>query len=362
MNLYLLGAFILSMLCGLGLTPAILDYCKKKNLYDIPNERKVHKNAIPRLGGVCFMPSMLLVSLLVILVHNVQFFGQQIEISSWSIAFFFCLLIIYTVGIIDDIIGLGAKTKFSAQIVASVILVGSGLYIDNFYGFMGIREIPFYIGAPLTIFVMVFISNAINLIDGIDGLSGSLSLIALSGFLYCVAGKGMTAYSILIASLMGVLVTFLYFNIFGKAEQNRKIFMGDSGSLTLGFILGFLFVKVTMYRSQAVSFNLQSIMIAYSLLIVPVYDVVRVSMIRFFNHTPIFQADKNHIHHKLLKAGMNQHQALLTILALDVAFLLLNCCLWQWCDLWLIVIADIAVWIGFHLCLNRFVTVQDEKR
>ena len=351
------------MICGVLTTPVILDFCKKKNIYDIPNERKVHKNAVPRLGGISFMPGMLLASLSVVLVHNHQFFNRQIEISLWSVAFFISLLIIYAIGIIDDLIGLGAKTKFSAQIAAAVILVMSGLYINNLHGFLGIYELPFYIGACLTVFTMVFISNAINLIDGIDGLSGCLSLVALGGFLYCFYNKGgMIAYCILIASLMGVLAAFLYFNIWGKPEKNRKIFMGDSGSLTLGFILGFLFVKVSMYKTEDTSFSLHSVLLVYSLLIVPVFDVVRVSLIRLINHAPLFRADKNHIHHKLMRTGMNQHQTLLTILSLDLAYIILNNILSQWCDIWLIVIINIFVWITFHMIVNHFIVKTDSPQ
>jgi UDP-GlcNAc:undecaprenyl-phosphate GlcNAc-1-phosphate transferase len=153
------------------------------------------------------------------------------------------LLIIYSTGIVDDLIGLDAKVKFATQIIAACILPFCGLYINNLYGLFGIHAIPYYIGFPLTILTIVFIDNAMNLIDGIDGLSASLSIIALAGFAYCFIHNGLIVYAILIAGLIGILVTYLYFNIWGDPNKNRKIFMGDSGSLTLGFILGFLFVK-----------------------------------------------------------------------------------------------------------------------
>ena len=134
-------------------------------------------------------------------------------------------------GIVDDILGLSPLIKFIVQIIAACALPLSGLYINNMYGFFGIHEIPYYIGFPLTVLTIVFIDNAINLIDGIDGLAASLSIIALSGFLYMFIVQNVWSYSILIAGLIGVLVAFMYFNLFGSAENNRKIFMGDSGSL-----------------------------------------------------------------------------------------------------------------------------------
>ena len=351
--LYVAASFILSSVCGFIFIPLIMNFCKKKGLYDLPDSRKIHKNAIPRLGGISFMPSMVLASLVVVAVYYQQIFNQQIQLSTWSIGFFFSLLIIYGVGIVDDLVGLGAKTKFTAQIIAAIVLPLSGLYINNLYGFCGIEEIPFIVGAPLTVFVMVFISNAINLIDGIDGLSAGLSFIALTGFLICfMREEDMTTYCILIAGLMGVLVPFFYFNIFGKAEKNRKIFMGDSGSLTLGFILGFLFVKFTMDNPKVMTFSFDSMMLAYSLLIVPVYDVVRVSLVRMRHKVPIFRADKNHIHHKLLRTGQNQHQVLACILLLAIAYIAINIILWPMCDMSTLVLIDIAVWLAFHMCIN----------
>lgn len=353
--LYIIGAFILSMGCGFVFIPLILNFCKKKGLYDKPDSRKIHKNAIPRLGGLSFLPSMLLASVVMLLFFNMQFFGKQIMLSSWSVAFFFCLLIIYGTGLVDDLVGLGAKTKFTAQAVASIILTMSGLYINNLYGFMGVDEIPYAIGVPLTVFVVVFISNAINLIDGIDGLSGGLSLIALAGFEYGFFQKEMPAYGILIAGLMGVIIAFLYFNLFGKAEQGRKIFMGDSGSLTLGFILGFLFVKLTMDNPRVSDFVPYAMVLAYSLLIVPVYDVIRVSLVRIRHRVPIFQADKNHIHHKLMRAGLSQHGALACILLLALFFVGVNMVLRLCMSLTLIVCCNIVMWLAFHAAVNRFI-------
>src|SRR3712207_2561077 len=244
--LLIIGAFIISMCCGFFAIPIILDYCKNKNLYDIPNSRKMHKVLIPRLGGLAFLPSMLLAFLIAVFLMGKQHGGTNIQINLWSLSFLLSLLIIYFMGIIDDIIGLNAKIKFTMQVVAGTILPFSGLYINNIYGLFGFHSIPFWIGAPLTVFTIVLICNSLNLLDGIDGLCASLAEIALIGFLWKFYEQQLFVYCILIAGLMGVLLSYLYFNIFGDASRNRKIFMGDSGSLTLGFILSFLFVKLSM--------------------------------------------------------------------------------------------------------------------
>ena len=349
----ILGALVLSALCGFIILPIIMNFCKERGLYDIPNSRKIHKNAIPRLGGISFLPSMTLATIILFVVHHQFFTTHQISISLWSVCFFLSLAIIYGVGLVDDLIGLGAKVKFAAQIIAALIMPFSGLYINDLYGFCGFHEIPFWVGALLTVFVIVFISNAINLIDGIDGLSAGLSLIALSGFLLSfLRDPSMVAYCILIAGLIGVLIPFMYFNIFGKAENNRKIFMGDSGSLTLGFILGFLAVKFSMDNPNVMTFSPDSLLLSLTFLVVPVFDVVRVSLVRIAHHKPIFRADKNHIHHKLMRTGQTQHQALVCILLLALFYIGLNLLLRNHLPLTLIIVADVVVWVLFHFVLN----------
>ncbi len=348
-------AFVISALCGFVMIPQIMNFCKSKNLYDIPNARKVHKNAVPRLGGISFMPSMLLAFFLAISVMDQITGTNQVTVSTWTCCFFISLLLIYGVGIVDDLIGLDAKTKFVVQIIAASLLPVSGLYINNLYGFLGIHEIPFWMGAPLTVFMIVFIDNAINLIDGIDGLAGGLSFLALSGFLYCFINEGMFTYSILISGLMGVVLSYLYFNIWGDPEKNRKIFMGDSGSLTLGFILGFLFVKYAMYNPCVMPYHKDGLMISLTMLTVPMFDVVRVVIMRLRHRRPLFQADKNHIHHKLMRAGLNQHQALICILILAVSFTLINTLLTIICNMGMTytILIDIVIFFIFNYMVNK---------
>ena len=361
--IYIIISFCLSAVCGIITIPQIINFCNRKKLYDIPSIRKIHKKSIPRLGGVCFLPSMLLAFLLGTAFYNNSFEGRQLQFSLWSVYFFISLLLIYAAGIVDDLIGLGAKTKFAFQIVAGILLPISGLYINNLYGFCGIHEISYLIGIPLTIIVIVFIVNAFNLIDGIDGLCACVSFIALAGFLYCFMQAGVKTYSMLIASMMGVLVPFLYYNIWGDEKKKRKIFMGDSGSLTLGFILAFLYIKVTMNMddNQVVPFDETSIILANSLLIVPALDVLRVSIIRIKHRQPMFKADKNHIHHKLIRAGLSQHQALLAIICLIFVFIILNLSLQHFVSLTAIVAIDILIWFAFHLFINKVITKRGKS-
>lgn len=348
-------AFILSAAFGFVFIPQIMNFCMKKKLYDIPNERKVHKNAVPRLGGVSFLPCMVIATLIALIALSYSYGGHKVMINTWALSFAIGLLMIYAVGLVDDLIGLSAWPKFIVQIIAASLIPFSNLYINDFYGFCGITYLPFYIGAPLTVFILVFIMNSMNLIDGIDGLSGSLSLIALIGFFYCFYREGLTVYCILIAGMAGVIASFLYFNIWGDPKKNRKIFMGDSGSLTIGYILGILLVKFSMNNPQVMPYRRDSMLIAVTLLIVPTFDVARVIIVRMFHHKPIFQADKNHIHHKLMRTGMTQHQALCTILLIAIFFIALNVILFKLTFATVIIFVDILLYILLQYAIDYFI-------
>ncbi len=350
--LLILCAMTISALCGFVAIPVILDYCKARNLYDIPNARKIHHTLIPRLGGIAFMPSMFLAFIIAVFLLGKEYQGQGIQVSLWSLNLFISLALIYSVGIIDDLFGLQPNIKFIVQIIAAAILPLSGLYVNNMAGLFGLHAISYWVGTALTIFIIVFICNAMNLIDGIDGLCASLTEIALCGFLYVFFVQKLYIYCILIGGLMGVLIPYLYFNIFGNAEKNRKIFMGDSGSLTLGFILGFLFVKIAMDNPNVKTFRTEHIVLAYSMLIVPTFDAVRVSIHRIIRHQSPFQADKNHIHHKLIRAGLSMHQSLIIITALNIAFIAINLLLYSPIGFTGIFFLDIVLYTLFQIVIN----------
>lgn len=352
--LFVVIAFIVSAACGFITIPLIIGYCKRRHIYDQPGERKVHQRAIPRLGGVSFLPSMLISSLLCIAVLEGAINHKEVTLSLWSLMFFASLLIIYVTGILDDLVGLPPMTKFVAQIVAASLLPLSSLWLDEGYGFLGVTDIPALVGMPLTVLVVVLIDNAINLIDGIDGLAGGLSFLALAGFLYAFMREGLWAYSVLIAGLMGVLIPYLYFNVWGNADRGTKIFMGDSGSLTLGFILAFLLIKFASNCNHALPDRHDGLLLPFTLLVVPVFDVFRVVLYRLRHRQPLFRADKHHIHHKLLDMGLSQHRALFCILVLSLVFVVVNVLLWDvvgW-RITRIVLVDILLYVAFNLWIN----------
>ena len=362
-RLYILVTFVVSAACGFASIPFIVRYCKRKGIVDTPQKRKVHTVPVPRLGGACFLPSMGVAAIIALAVFNQEMGVEgKITVNLWACYFVMCLTMIYAVGFVDDYVGVSAKTKFVVQTAAAAILPLSGLYLNTLYGLFGIHDIPAVVGMPLTVLVIVFINNAVNLIDGIDGLCASLALIALGGFIVLFTMNELTVYSVLIAGLMGVLASFLFFNVCGKdTKDGYKIFMGDSGSLTIGFILAFLLVKISMARGNAHFAPHNYLLLASTLLTVPCLDVLRVMAARVRHGRPVFDADKNHIHHKLLRAGLGQRGALITVVALQALYIAVNVSLCDRLDINVILIIDIAVWLLFHAVLNRKIRERGER-
>ena len=358
--LYIFISFFVSLFLGLVIIPLVVRFCRIKRLYDLPNERKVHKAFVPRLGGVCFIPCMVISFMLAIAIVSSISEGSSFSLNLWSCYFAVGLLAIYAVGVVDDIVGVSPRTKFLVQIFAASILPLSGLYINNLYGFCGIGEIPFWGGAPLTVLVIVFIDNAINLIDGIDGLAAFLAIIALLGYFVLFLSEDLLSYCIIVAGLLGVLVAFVRFNLFGKQGVN-KIFMGDTGSLTIGFILATLFVKCSMVRANAEPPVVGGMPIACSFLIVPVFDACRVIITRFVHRRPVFMADKNHIHHKMLRTGMTRHQALCFVVVMALFFVSIDMLIGQYIGFTMVIVIDILMWLFLQQLLDVFIRRNGKK-
>ena len=348
---YSIIALIAACVCGFITIPIVLDFCKQKGIYDIPNQRKIHKNAVPRLGGIVFLPSVLIGCVIAFLFARMQG-TTSVTLSLWTIYFLFGVTAIYIIGIIDDLFDLNAVVKLVVQLTAASMLPLAGLWVNDLYGLFGINEIPFFIGAPLTVITVTFISNAINLIDGIDGLSGGLTVIILCGFAISFGYWNLWYYVIIICALIGILIAYLYFNIFGNEKNNRKIFMGDTGSLSIGFLLAFLTLKLVMKNSSVLQSSSDELLLAFTLLIVPTFDVFRVSLLRIRNGYSPLRADKNHIHHKLLRMGLSPHATLIAILSLALAFLAINYLMYGFTNITVIVLTDIAIYSTFHLLTN----------
>lgn len=368
----ILLAFIISIIFSMLIIPRILIVALTKRLFDMPNERKIHTGAIPRLGGISFAPTILFSLAFVSAISYLGYlYGLKIpkDITPRITPDFYLLtcglIVLYLAGIKDDLIGLRYHTKFIVQILAASLLPLSGLWINNFYGLFGIYELAPWLGMPLTIFAIVFITNAINLIDGIDGLASGLSATALLILGSLFLHQHMWAYAMLAFSTLGVLIPFFYYNVFGQVEHGRKIFMGDTGSLTLGYILAFLCIRYASYDPEIAPYSTGAIVISFSTLIVPMFDVIRVMLVRFRKRKSLFSPDKNHIHHKFLEIGCTPHRALLYILGISWAFSSLNIILAPYVNINVLFIGDILIWIVLNVCLdiieNKKKSFKDKK-
>lgn len=353
--IFLAGSFVMAALLGMIIIPNILLISHKKQLFDLPDERKVHKIPIPRLGGLSFFPVILIgMALNIGLRYLLGPSLDELTLSRTGIELLFILaglMMLYLVGEADDLVGVGYKVKFLIQIIASALMVMTGTWLHSLAGLFGIYAIPSWIGIPLTLVVVVYITNAINLIDGIDGLASGLCCISLAVLSVMLLMRHEYVHALLGLTTLGVIIPFWFYNVFGNARQGHKLFMGDAGSLTLGYILSFLVLRLTfpVYEGEDAS---RDTVIALSTLIVPLFDVVRVVIHRVRKGRNPFLPDKNHIHHKLLRTGMRNRYVLLTIIGIVVFFIAFNAFLTTCTDATVILLIDIVIWTALQFWIN----------
>jgi UDP-GlcNAc:undecaprenyl-phosphate GlcNAc-1-phosphate transferase len=289
--------------------PAIIRIAELKKLYDVPDARKLHTKPIASLGGVGIFIGFFLSALFTV---NMK---QSPELQY----FFPAATVIFFLGVKDDILILSATKKFIGQILAAAILIHlCGVRIDSMHGLFGLWELPEAFSLALSYLTFIVIINAFNLIDGVDGLAATLSLLTMCvfGAYFTVAGLG--AYAALSFAMAGALMAFLIFNY-----NPAKIFMGDSGSLMLGLVNSFLVIKfISVADSPTVGYSLPSaVAIGFAILMVPLTDTLRVFSIRILNGRSPFSPDRNHIHHLLLDRGLNHKYVTFSCLLANIAFI-----------------------------------------
>lgn len=362
-HLELLLTLTIGTMLSASVLPRISLVSFRRRLFDSVDSRKLHTGYIPRLGGIAFFPCIIVSALLAIVCYNlhtdVNLLNTQLTTRLLTVVC--CLFILYLMGMMDDLIGVRYRSKFVIQIICGILLVSSNFYFDNLYGLFGIYEIPRIVGIPFTIFIIVYILNAINLIDGIDGLASGLSLIAFAAFGCMFVRLQWWMDAFIAFSAFGVLIPFFYYNVFGN--RGRKIFMGDTGSLTIGLLLSMMTIQLSKSNPIKEDIFPGAIVIAFSFLIVPMLDVVRVVMRRLrTGHSP-FLPDKNHIHHKFVALGMSQRRAMIYIISIAATFALLNVILIHVLPATLLFLIDVVVWSVMHvyitMAINRKKALQE---
>lgn len=361
-------AFGLAFLLTGILIPQIILIAFRRRLFDSHDARKVHSGLVPRLGGISFVPAIIFAVLFMVGIGLKMSNTAILEaLDFWIVPMLFLvcsLLLMFLIGMADDLIGVRYSVKFLFQIIAGTLTIFSGIYLIDFHGLFGLGEAPAWLAWIITVGFMVLVMNAINLIDGIDGLASGLMAIALCfyGIIFYLGHYYIC--SMLAWAAFGALLPFMYFNMAGTAEKRNKIFMGDTGSLTLGMLLAFLSLAITIFKPSLEDNSLidmvNPVILAFSPLIVPIFDVMRVFWRRIRHHRNPFLPDKCHIHHKFLALGLTQRQALAVILSLDLFFIVINICLSFFININLIVIFDILFWILGNLWLTTRIQQRED--
>jgi UDP-GlcNAc:undecaprenyl-phosphate/decaprenyl-phosphate GlcNAc-1-phosphate transferase len=281
------------------------------HLTDAPGGRKIHSGFIPSMGGIAF------VSAIFIAIASWFSLEDLLEIRYFLAAFG----LMFFVGVRDDLVNLTALQKLGSQMVAAYMVVFMlGIRIEGFYGLMGLEEFPLWLSYALTMFTIIALTNAFNLIDGLDGLAGTLALVSFTFLGIWFTSAGMTPYSLFSFAVVGGIASFLVFN-----WHPAKIFMGDTGSLSLGFALSvltihFMDTNASHPELSFLPFN-APIATAIVIMIIPIVDTARVFFKRISKGKSPMAPDKSHVHHFLLRVGYKHHEVTLILAAVKVSFI-----------------------------------------
>jgi UDP-N-acetylmuramyl pentapeptide phosphotransferase/UDP-N-acetylglucosamine-1-phosphate transferase len=346
-NLKLIFCFILAFVITFFLIPSIVEIAKAKLLFDEPNDRKSHIHKTPTMGGLAIFNG---VAISLLIFFNFSDFPKfQYTIAG--------LMIIFFTGFKDDIINIAPFKKLLAQFIAVLITIVLGrILITNLHGFLGIWEIKYHIGILITIITIIGITNCFNLMDGIDGLSASLGMLVSLTFGAWFYLVGEYNWAIMAVALVGALLAFFFFNVYGK---KNKIFMGDTGALLLGFILAVIAIKfnelnITLRGPWAIH---SAPAVSIGILMIPIFDTLRVFLTRIFKNRYPFSPDKTHIHHYLLQLGLSHFQATLVLFLASIFFIAIS-----WFLRFLSVAWLLLVLFGIATILSSIPILLVEKR
>ena len=311
--LIILSILLVSSCIVLFSIPRIIKVASIKHLFDDPSEdRKVHNEKTPNLGGIAIFAALILSICLFVPFSTTPYINFVIASS----------LILFTLGLKDDLVGLGPMIKFLAQIVAAVLIAYfADIRLSSFYGIFGLHDISKPLSVLVSVFVILLVVNSFNLIDGIDTLAGSIGLLVSSVLAFFFYEMHQTSLTYLSIALSGSLIGFLWYN-----RTPAKIFMGDTGSLLIGLIISVLcikFIELNKINPSSTSTPLFSAApaIVCGLLIIPLFDTIRVFTLRILNGKSPFNADRNHIHHRLLDFNLTHIQSSIILVGINIIFI-----------------------------------------
>ena len=326
MQTALLLAFLIALMASQLLHPKMVEIAKLKHITDDPNQRKLQRHPVPVLGGLVVFFGIIMGAGLT--TYAISYHDAALYISM--------MLLMLTVGTVDDVVNLTPSVRFAVEIGATLCLIFlGGIAVDDFYGLWGLRHVGAWISIPLTIITVVGIINAINLIDGVDGLSSGYCIVACAMFgwyFYTVGDMPMTA---LACASAGSLIPFFIHNVFG---HKSKMFIGDGGTLLMGMVLSIMVLRIlTPGHFHIASHDAESLMplwpdtlagdrqpifglVPFTLAVLsfPICDTLRVMISRVLRHQSPFSPDKTHLHHAFIEIGFNHLRTTATILTLNI--------------------------------------------
>lgn len=344
MILFIVAAFLLAFILSYLSLPPIITISHLKNITDHPDDqRKSHKSPTPTVGGITFFFCTLFV------------YALFLDYFKWTYIPFLIpsMTLIFIAGLKDDITAMKPWRKLVMQSACAVLLTVFGsIHISSLWGIMGITDIPNWLGITLTFLIILTLINAFNLIDGVDGLAGVLGLIGFlffGGWFFLV---GQLALSVLAFAMAGSIVGFLFYNF-----SPAKIFMGDTGAMMVGFILSVLainFIEVnrSVIPENSVFYIKAAPAVAVSVLIVPLFDLIRLFFVRLMQKRNPFSADRNHIHHLLTLKGYSANKTVLILGLVEISLIILSLVLKD-IRSYLLMIILILVYTFIHLALKK---------
>ncbi|WP_422089404.1 glycosyltransferase family 4 protein [Tenacibaculum ovolyticum] len=300
MYFVILGVFLISsFLVTYYIIPKIIKVVSYKKLLDEPNSRSSHKKITPTLGGVAFFITIMIAF----------FFLKEWDDKHFSLSLMVALTVLFIIGLKDDLVAVSAETKAIAQILAITFLVyDNNLLTDSLDGFLGIWEVNYWMYLLFIYFAVFFIINSFNLIDGVDGLASSIGIMIFALFAIGFYFLKEHYFLLLCIVIIGTLSAFLSYNL----SEKRKIFMGDTGSMIIGFLIGVLALKILTFSSDIEVVNISSenlVIVLISIISIPILDTIRVFVVRTLNKRSFFIADRNHVHHIFIDKGLSHRRA-----------------------------------------------------
>lgn len=320
-------AFILAAVVSYYTIPPIIRVAKLKNLYDVPDgKRKLNTRVVPTLGGMAIFLGFIIA--VVIASYNMEFIQLRYIVVA--------MVIILFVGLKDDILYISPKSKLIGQLVtATILVVFADVRFNTLHGLFGIHEINYWVSLPLSIFGITVLTNSLNLIDGIDGLCSGTGVVSSLLFALLFYLNDDYEMALIGLALSGSLFSFFIYNVFGK---KNKIYMGDTGSLIVGFVLSVLAVRFNEIHlpDKGLFEVLEPPAISIAILIIPFVDTLRVFTLRILDGRSPFSADKWHTHHKLLELGLSHFQATILYLVYSIMYFVLILYLQHYLENWIL--------------------------